>query len=91
MNILLQNTYLLLSSKKTVCTVGFGIGFLYNFKFNRKTLVNPLSTIFGSAIEGVVTCCGAVILSEILPPPLLLGTTLLGLTSCGYYISQNIK
>ena len=90
MDTAVKDIYLQLCSTELVCTVGFALGFLYDFKFNKETLLNPLSTIFNSTLSGVVTLWGASILCGIFPPPLLCATTILGTTSCVYYVIRNI-
>lgn len=74
-----------MNSDLAITTSGFLLGFIHNFKFNKQTLNNPLSTIFGSSICGFFTSIGAEIVAGFLPPNLrfLIPTTIM--SSCAYY------
>jgi len=80
------NTVLVkLNSDQSVSVSGFMIGFLYDFKFNRRTLHFPLSTIFNSAIAGFFTAIGAKIVSGFIPSNLKFIIPLMAIASCFYY------
>jgi hypothetical protein len=74
-----------LNSNQVVYSSGFMIGFVYDFKFNKKTLHFPLSTIFNSAISGFFTAIGADIVSGFLPPSLKFIIPVAAIASCIYY------
>lgn len=48
-----------LNSPKAVLTAGFLSGFIYNFKLSKRTLNYPLSTLFNSALSGMITLFGS--------------------------------
>jgi hypothetical protein len=74
-----------LNSEQYVLSSGFMIGFIYSFKFNRRTLHYPLSTIFDSALSGYLTLWGAKIVSNYLPSNLRFIIPLAAIASCIYY------
>lgn len=59
--------YNLLNDDESVATAGFMVGFLYRFKFNNRTLDNPLSTILKSSVVGAATSLGASFVGDLLP------------------------
>lgn len=74
-----------LNKDETVLASGFAVGFLYEFKFNKKTLEQPLSTIFSSSISGLFCSFGAVIVGSIVPPHMKFIIPVTSVVACGYY------
>lgn len=74
-----------LNSDQSVTLSGFMIGFIYSFKFNKRTLQYPLSTIFDSALSGFLTAWGADIVGNFIPPNLRFIIPLTAIASCIYY------
>jgi len=79
-----------LNSETVIVTSGFMIGFLYEFKFNKKTLDNPLSTIFNSSISGFIMSIGASIVGGFIPSPMKCIIPLTAVASCAYYKYNDI-
>lgn len=80
-----------LNSEKVVLASGFMIGFMYGFKFNKKTLENPLSTIFNSAVSGFFCYIGAGLVEGFLPRPFKLIIPATAVASISYYKYQDYK
>ena len=74
-----------LNSETAVKTAGFALGFLYEYKLNKKTLHQPLSTIFEAALAGMLTSWGASIVGGYLPPKFRCVIPLSVIVSCVYY------
>lgn len=81
----MKKTFDILCSKNVVLGSGFMIGFMYDFKFNEKTLQNPLTTIGNGCINGFMTYLGTHILYGILPLPVTAIIPITATASCVYY------
>lgn len=87
--IISKNTFInlleFMNSDEVVYISGFMFGFLYNFRFRKSTLQEPLNTILGSAFAGMFTTFGTGIVAWFLPRELrfIIPSTLIA--SCVYY------
>lgn len=81
----MSNIIKMLNDPKVIQTSGFMIGFMYEFKFRKKTLDNPLSAIFIAAFSGIVTSINASYISACLPEPVKCVIPITGIVACIYY------
>ncbi len=80
-----------LNSEQIVMGSGFMIGFLYEFKLSKRTVNNPLTTIFNASIGGFLTYIGTGVISSILPPGMLFIIPVTAGVSCVYWKYNDIK
>lgn len=80
-----------LNSENVIVGSGFMIGFMYDFKFNKKTLDNPLSTILNSLIGGFFCSLGASIVGSIIPYPYRMIIPCVATASCIKYKYDDFK
>lgn len=74
-----------LNSEEAVLISGFMIGFMYDFKFTTETLEYPLTTIFNSALSGLLTFIGAGLVAGFLHKDLHFIIPVTAVASCLYY------
>jgi len=75
----------ILNSHKVVLAAGFASGFVYAFKFTKRTLDYPLTTIFNSAASGLLTLWGTSLFFESVPDELRFIIPLTVGASCLYW------
>lgn len=80
-----RNLFQTLNSPRVVLGSGFMIGFVYDLKFNERTLEYPLSSIFNASIGGFITYLGAAIVHDFIPWRLRFIVPLTAGASCIYY------
>lgn len=88
---LITSVITVLNSEQSVTISGFVNGFLYDFKFNTKTLQNPFATIFNASISGFITSIGAGIVGGFVPEELKFLIPLSAIASCVYYKYNDLK
>lgn len=79
-----------LNSDSVVASSGFMLGFVHEFKFNKKTLDAPLSAMFSASISGFVTSIGASIVGTLTPHPYRALIPVAALVSCAYHKHQDL-
>ena len=80
-----------LNSEKAVVYSSFIFGFTYNFKFNKKTLENPMSTLFNSTVDGFLYSVAGVIIGDLMPPQIRFVIPMLVTSSCVYYKYKDLN
>jgi hypothetical protein len=90
-NLSTQETVMdIMNSDATTSTMGFLLGFLYVFKFNKKTLESPLSSLFDASLNGFLTSIAAAFVSGWLPTKMKFILPVTAIFSCVYYIRNGM-
>jgi hypothetical protein len=74
-----------LSTPQAIAFSGFLLGFMSEFKFNKSTLENPLTTILEAGFSGIITSLGAVMVGAFIPPGFRFIIPVTSIVACIHY------